>query len=54
MVGVPLIKQFVVLKVSPVSVVKFGDILQEAIVPVTVGVLDVIAILCVKVKGDPE
>jgi hypothetical protein len=53
-VGVPLIVQFVVLKVSPVSVVRFGEILQEEIVPVTVGVLEVRAVLCVNTKGDPE
>ena len=43
-----------VLKLSPVSVWMFGEILQEVTVPVTVGVLDVIAIFCVKTKGDPE
>jgi hypothetical protein len=52
--GVPLIVQFVVLKVSPVSVVRFGEILQDVIVPVTLGVLEVIAVFCVKTKGDPE
>ncbi len=52
--GVPLIAQFVVLKVRPVSVVRFGEILHEVIVPVTVGVLGVIAIFWVKTKGDPE
>ena len=53
-VGVPLIVQFVVLKVSPVSVVRFGEILQEEIVPVTLGVLEEIAVFCVNTKGDPE
>lgn len=43
-VGVPLIVQFVVLKIRPVSVVRFGKILHEVIVPVTVGVLEVITI----------
>jgi hypothetical protein len=52
--GVPLIVQFVVLKVSPVSVVRFGEILQDVIVPVTLGVLEVIAVFCVNTKGDPE
>ena len=46
--------QFVVLKVSPVSVVTFGDILQEVTVPVTVGVVVEIAVFCVNTKGDPE
>jgi hypothetical protein len=54
MVGVPLIVQFVVLKLSPVSVWIFGEILQDVIVPVTLGVLDVIAVFWVKTKGDPE
>jgi hypothetical protein len=48
-VGVPLIVQFVVLKLSPVSVWIFGEILQDVTVPVTVGVLEVIATFCVKV-----
>jgi hypothetical protein len=38
-VGVPLIEQFVVLKVSPVSDVKLGDMLQDVTVPVTEGVM---------------
>ena len=41
--GVPLMVQFVVLKVSPVFVVKFGDMLQDVTVPVTVTTLDEIA-----------
>jgi hypothetical protein len=53
-VGVPLMVQFVVLNVRPVLVCRLGDILQELTVPVTVTVLDVIAIFCVKVKGEPE
>ncbi len=52
--GVPLIVQFVVLKVSPVSVVKFGDMLQDVTVPVTVTALDEIATFCVKTNGEPE
>jgi hypothetical protein len=43
-VGVPLIVQFVVLKLSPVSVWIFGEILQVVTVPETVGVLEVIAV----------
>ena len=46
--------QFVVLKVSPVLVVRFGVILQELIVPVTLGVREDIGKFCVKVNGDPE
>ncbi len=52
--GVPLIAQFVVLKVRPVSVVRFGDILQEVTVPDTVGLIVEIRAPWVKTKGDPE
>jgi hypothetical protein len=38
-VGVPLIEQFVVLKVSPVSDVKLGDMLQDVTVPDTEGLM---------------
>ena len=53
-VGVPLMEQFVVLNVSPVFKVKFGEILQDVTVPVTVTALDEIPTFCVKTKGDPE
>jgi hypothetical protein len=46
MVGVPLIAQFVVLKVSPVSVVRLGEILQDVTVPVTVGVMEELGRAC--------
>lgn len=42
-VGVPLIVQLVVLKVRPVLICRFGEILQELTVPVTVTVLGEIA-----------
>ena len=52
-VGVPLIAQFVVLKVKPVSVAKFGDMLQEVTVPDTVGFMMEIRAPWVKTNGDP-
>jgi hypothetical protein len=53
-VGVPLIAQFVVLKVSPVSDVKLGDMLQDVTVPITEGVMaELRATPCVNIKGDP-
>ncbi len=45
--------QFVVLKTKPVSVVTFGDMLQDVTVPDAEGVMVEIRIPCVKVKGDP-
>ena len=47
-------EQFVVLNVSPVFKVKFGEILQDVTVPVTDTALDEIATFCVKTKGAPE
>ncbi len=53
-VGVPLMIQFDVLKLKPVFVCRFGEILQEVAVPVIVTILGDIDIFCVKVNGDPE
>ncbi len=53
-VGVPLIVQFDELKLKPVLVCRFGEILQELTVPVTETVLDAIATFCEKTNGEPE
>lgn len=47
-------EQFNVLKLKPVFVCRFGEILQEVAVPLIDTVLEDIAIFCVKVKDDPE
>ncbi len=53
-VGVPEIWQFVVLKVRPVFVVRFGEIEQlVGALPVFVGTSVVMAVFCVYVSG-PE